>query len=383
MDQSRRILIGLLFCGLVFLAAQCTTESSVHNSTNSTPSMQKADGLIYYSKRGNANNFENRGFGGLYLTNLVTREETSLTSDSAVAQVDGFSWSPILRKLIFSGQGKNGVDGRYLYTLDLSHNVTQLSKGDSYDNGGRWSPDGHKIAFWSIRPDNYMFYLMDIDGTNVRPVFEQARELLLGNEFVWAPDNKKLAVSTIRDDSLPINLDAPSNNIVVVELEPNETSSPLPGNRIRTDFSWSYDSNKLVYLSNPTKVNDFVRVSTAMCVFDIRSKKETVLAEFKVIGTPVWSPIEDIIAFSAAKSEETDELNIYLINGDGTGLKQLTDSGAYRVASWSPDGSKLAVEIIGAQLTDHEIGVIDIKIGTLERITHNDVFDAFPIWVEL
>jgi Tol biopolymer transport system component len=118
-------------------------------------------------------------------------------------------------------------------------------------------------------------------------------------------------------------------------------------------------------------------------MFDLKPKKENLLVEFKVVGTPVWSPIEDLIAFSAARPEETADMNIYLINSDGTGLKQLTNDGAYRVAAWSPDGSKLAVEIVGEEITDHEIGVVDVETGAVEQVTNNDVFDAFPVWVEL
>ena len=121
-----------------------------------------------------------------------------------------------------------------------------------------------------------------------------------------------------------------------------------------------------------------------MYVYNLELQEDDLLAEFSAIGTPVWSPTEDVIAFSAAQStSQTDDLNIYLIDGDGSGLKQLTNSGAYRVVSWSPDGNKLAVEIIGQQLSDHEIGVFDIRTETLKQVTDNDVFDAFPIWVEM
>lgn len=385
MRHSNKLVVLLILCGMVFgVGSQCNGKDSANNSVSSiSASTQKAYGLIYFSKRGNANDFENRGFGGLYLTNLTTWEERSLTSDSAVSQNEGFSWSPITRKMIFSGKGKNGANDRNLYSVDLSGNTAQLTNDDTYDSRGRWSSDGQTIAFKSIRPDNYILYLMDVDSSNVRPVFENDREFFIGNEFVWAPNSSRLAVSIIPDDSSPINLNAPLSNIVVVDFEPEKTFTQLPKDRIRTDFSWSHDGSKLVFLSDPIEVNSMVRVSTTMYVFDLQNKEETLIAEFKVIGTPVWSPTEDVIAFTAAKPEEIDDLNIYLINGDGTGLKQLTDSGAYRVSSWSPDGTKLAVEIISEQLTDYEIGIFDIKNETLERVTDNEVIDAFPVWVEL
>lgn len=387
MDQRRKLLTLFLLCGLVFsVASQCRSGSSVDNSANPiTFSSGQTYGLVYFSKRGNANSFGNRGFGGLYLTNLTTRHEQTLTSDNAVSQNEGFSWSPITRQLVFSGRGKNGTQDSNLFALDLDGNYIQLTNDDTYDSRGLWSPDGRTIAFKSIRPDNYMFYLMDIDGSNVRPVFNEDREFLLGNEFVWAPNSQRLAVSIIPYvDSKPMNLDAPLTNIMIVDVEPTKSSLPLPGDRIRANFDWSYDSNKLVYLSDPVAIDSLVSVYKEMYVYDTKTNEEIMVAGFKGgIGTPVWSPAEDVIAFSAVESEKTDEINIYLINGDGTGLKKLTDGGAYRVAAWSPDGNKLAVEIIGETLSDSEIGVLDIETGTLEQITNNNVFDAFPLWVEL
>jgi Tol biopolymer transport system component len=88
-----------------------------------------------------------------------------------------------------------------------------------------------------------------------------------------------------------------------------------------------------------------------------------------------------MIAFSA--SEGDDELNLYLMKSDGTGLEKLTEEGFYRVSSWSPDGKKLAVTFLGEQLSEDEIFVFDIESKTFEQVTNNDVFDSSPIWVEL
>jgi Tol biopolymer transport system component len=386
MRHNKKKLVMAALCILVFLVGlQCRAkETATNSSVSSIPTtIQKAYGLIYFSKRGDANNFENRGFGGLYFTNLATGEEQALTTASDVSQNEGFSWSSITRRLIFSGKGENNAEDRNLFTVDLNGSINQLSNGEIYDSRGRWSSDGQMIVFKSFRPDDYILYIMDANGSNVRPVFDKDREFFIGNEFEWAPNNQRLAVSIIPDDTLPVNLDAPLSNLVIVDLESEKSSIQFSADHIRTDFSWSHDGSKLVFLSNPVEVNSSVRVSTAIYVFDFQSKEESLVVEFKVIGTPVWSPIEDVIAFSAAKPEETDELNVYLINSDGTGLMQLTDNAAYRVSSWSPDGTKLAVEILSERLTDYEIGIFDINNRTLERVTDNEVFDAFPIWIEL
>lgn len=79
--QNAKVLALLFVCSPVFLvASQCMTGASTNSSTNPIIlSPGKTYGLIYYSKRGSANKFENRGSGGLYLTNLTTWQEQSLT----------------------------------------------------------------------------------------------------------------------------------------------------------------------------------------------------------------------------------------------------------------------------------------------------------------
>lgn len=199
-----------LLLGMIFLiTSQCSTLRKIDPSL---ASQLNGYGLIYYSERGSANQFANQGFGGLYLANFSTWEEQGITGSSDALLGAGFSWSPITQKLIFSGRGENDPESTILYVSDLKGNKARLSRDDTYDNRGYWSPNGHTIAFKSFRSDNSFFYLMDANGSNIRPVFETEPQFLVGNEFMWAPNSQRIALSIIRDDNLPINLDAPLSN---------------------------------------------------------------------------------------------------------------------------------------------------------------------------
>lgn len=147
----------------------------------------------------------------------------------------------------------------------------------------------------------------------------------------------------------------------------------------RSDLGWSYDNEKLVYLSDYV-IYQNIPVFTNIYVIDLQTGEETLIANFEAVQNPRWSPVEDVIAFAGGTLEE---MNIYLVRSDGTGLKQLTDSGYYSVGTWSPDGSRLAISAIGDDLTDSEIYILDIESKALERVTENDTFDAHPVWVEL
>jgi TolB protein len=58
-------------------------------------------------------------------------------------------------------------------------------------------------------------------------------------------------------------------------------------------------------------------------------------------GSPVWSPDGSRLAFFLT---DNDDLNgqIFVINPDGSGLRQITDDGDNRWPAWSPDGSRIA-----------------------------------------
>ena len=369
----------LIFVCLVTLLGTTVCSSS------SIPAGDRLDitddyGLIYYSQRNNLHTSSMGGFGGIYFANLSTGEEKLLTNNSVVSQFETFSWSPITRKLVYTERGEDIVDesSLELFLLNLDGQKMRLTNNQVHDSNGRWAPNGQRIAFWSTRRiDESFLYLMNPDGSDVMPVFDHSYKQIVAPEFTWSPDSNRLAIATVNSTTLM------AENIQIINLNSLETLPLLPNNRVRTNFQWSNNSNKLVYLSDP-KENDIFEIYTTMYVYDVETRKEDLLAEFKAIGTPVWSPTEDVIAFSAAQaSSEIDDLNIYLINGDGTGLTQLTENGAYRVASWSPDGQMLAVEAIGEQFTDHEIYIFDIDSKDLKQVTDNDYFDAFPIWVDL
>jgi TolB protein len=324
-------------------------------------------------------------FGGIFFTDLATGKEKYLTEGSIISQYERFSWSPVARQLVYTERGddKYNTSLLELYLLDLNSNKTRLTNNNFDDSNGIWSPDGQTIAFWASAPDlDEWFYLMDADGTNIRPFFEDDPEIEYAFlTTAWSPDSQKLAISTTHFDTEPIDVNNLQYSFQIAAVDTREIVTQLPDDRVRIDFSWSPDSDKLVYLSDPIKLNEFQLIYTTMYVLDISTQEETRLASFEVLETPIWSPVDDLIAFSA--SDGDDELNLYLMKSDGTGLKKLTEEGFYRVSSWSPDGKKLAVTFLGEELNEHEIFVFDIASKAFEQVTDNKVFDSSPIWVEL
>lgn len=170
----------------------------------------------------------------------------------------------------------------------------KLTDSPSWDGAPVWSPDGTRIAFHSDRNateadefQNYDIYIMDADGTNVTQVTNDP-----AGEFFpeWSPDGTRLVFARQSDTD--------DRYLVIVEL----------------------DSNREFRLTDQTRPADL----------------------------PAWSPDGSSIAFSGRTSgdcswEGTDcNVNIYLINVDGSDLTQLTDSnGINAFPAWSPDGREI------------------------------------------
>jgi Tol biopolymer transport system component len=62
-------------------------------------------------------------------------------------------------------------------------------------------------------------------------------------------------------------------------------------------------------------------------------------AQFDNASLPAWSPEGQRIAFTGRPSGPAD---VFVINADGTGLRQLTTRGSEDDPAWSPDGQKIA-----------------------------------------
>jgi DNA-binding SARP family transcriptional activator len=83
--------------------------------------------------------------------------------------------------------------------------------------------------------------------------------------------------------------------------------------------------------------------SQQICIRDLRTNKITQIAtpDFAEIDFPSWSPDGEIIAFCAARQAGVEH-HLYLMNSDGSSLRQIhnEDFGYHPV--WSPDGDWIA-----------------------------------------
>jgi len=94
---------------------------------------------------------------------------------------------------------------------------------------------------------------------------------------------------------------------------------------------------------------------------------------------PAWSPDGSLLAFYGSALEEGN-YDIYVMRPDGTGLRNLTQTPGVdeRYPTWSPDGTRLAYH--GNADGDYDLYIIGLEGGAPVALTENDVDDLGPDW---
>lgn len=116
-----------------------------------------------------------------------------------------------------------------------------------------------------------------------------------------------------------------------------------------------------------------------LVVLDLATGEETVIdTDGLPVYDPVWSPDADRIAFFSSPTLD-DPSDLYVMNVDGSGLQQLTDSVSDDYSpAWSPDGTQLVY------VSENEVAtnlfIIDIEGGEPQLLPVTEPFVEFPTW---
>lgn len=95
---------------------------------------------------------------------------------------------------------------------------------------------------------------------------------------------------------------------------------------------------------------------------------------------PAWAPDGSRIAFhvTGQSTSQGVERNIFVINADGSALRQLTTDGSSGEPSWSPDGSRLVFSSTAAGNSD--LYAMDLDGGGRTRIITGPESESAPAW---
>jgi len=207
--------------------------------------------------------------------------------------------------------------------------LTQLTSNAFDQLDPAWSPDGRQLAYVErIRGLEERLIVADADGQDPRVVVPEALGPIVYP--TWSPAGDKIAFRNLQD-------------LYIVDVETGEALNLTERTRpFPVELSFSADGSMLAFNAQsdvgPT-VNNKLFVINA----DGTGLREFTLPGAYGVRRPEWHPTENLILFEGSGPIEGAEM--YLARLDGT-IEKLPRQAAQEAMfpAWSPDGSMIAYE---------------------------------------
>jgi len=304
---------------------------------------------------------------------------SSLAARAALAVLAGLA---LFSALSCGGGGGEGLrivfdsnrDGdRDIYIMnDDGTGVRQLVNEDGRDFEPDVSPDGKTIVYASQPKGgtDTQLYLMDIDGGNRRRLTSSAGAALAVTDDYphWSPDGSSIAFQ--RTTATESSVDA---DLWLIDVQTGEETQ-LTGTPDVWDSTPSFaaDGNSVLFESNRDgQGTDIYRL-------DLLTQEIARLTSEPGNDLEAKESPDGHIVFA---SERDGDYEIYLMDGDGANVRQLTHNGADdRCGHWSPDGSRIS--FYSERDGDREIYVMRADGSEARRLTNSPGNDEIPVWAD-
>jgi Tol biopolymer transport system component len=206
---------------------------------------------------------------------------------------------------------------RYLFAVDLEGS-DRVRLSEKTVNSFDWSPEGLKIAYVTA---DYELYVVDVAEKS------QVRIAAGVYAFQWSPDGNRLAYTVAAENGDRYRLYAAGaggrGRVRLAEVR---------------EFLWSPDGQLIAYHDGEKSY-----------IVPASGGSSTELADIVAAGGRVparqefywWSPTGEHLAFLA---REGRTYTLYVLDTDGGETAKV--AGHVRFAAWSPDGARIAVDVV-------------------------------------
>ena len=167
------------------------------------------------------------------------------------------------------------------------------------------------------------------------------------------------------------------SDVYVADVDGSNVRRLTRGPGFKYDPDWSPDGNRLLYRYEPPLGTFESSGGLVVMRADGRSAVDIAKRLNMIAGPASWAPSGNWITFSGARKGERN-VGIYVVRANSTGLKRLTPrKWEAQYPAWSPDGEKIAFTYVknGA----FNVYVMNADGSGAKQLTRGG-FDNWPVW---
>jgi len=231
--------------------------------------------------------------------------------------------------------------------------------------GGSGKRSSYPLVFVSVKDGDYAIFGADADGKHARRLTKEKGDpstptgLFFQVQPAWSPDAKKIAFASGRDGT-PHLFAMNADGTGTTRLTDSDQGDDHP--------SWSADGKRIVF-------------SREGALFEIPAAGGKGHRVGRGIGSamsPAFSPNGKLIAYDYRKPGFSIR-EIYVMNADGTGIRQLTRlDHVSSLPAWSPDGKRLAFQ--SNSVGHFEIYTVALDGTHVRQLTTSPTDVIQPAW---
>jgi TolB protein len=302
-------------------------------------------------------------------------------SASSHAHTDRIAWQGFLdpdqsTSAIFSATA-SGSDARQL---------THPSHGEQ-DGFPDWSPDGSKILFAHVAANGTSdVWVMNADGTGQTQLTSCTGACNGAQWGRWSPDGSKIVYSVAENPIRPDG-NASLEALWIMNADGSHpvqfTHPPLPTSIADNSPAWSPDGKQILFARNHLVGQSYDDQALFLINRDGTGLKQLTAWGHLEAGNGRWSPDGTRILFQSFGSFPEGSIpQLYTILPDGTHLVQLTTNERNYEPAWSPDGTKMIFAHRSSRGVDQNAHLYEMNAdgSGLVQITRNPFWQRQPAW---